>query len=254
MERKDYSFKLNRKHFPLLCSPHERPENPFSLTRVFNFQCSQFDLIQSHLKPGSNLCQFNILVRVAYFVSWALLVDMVSKRDIVLVICKCNDPPRVRFGDWKEVFENVCHSLSQSRTEIMKEQVGICFWHGSHVWNIMSHDCVKELKVCRWSMRQMADSHSCWNTSHFIQNNQVRDIIGSTGFHELFNVIPSSVDSLRIRKNQFHFLRKQSESRTGVSCCRDNNLGILDSSPFVLVIFMMSNVLCSLVVPVCLGC
>lgn len=52
------------------------------------------------------------------------------------------------------------YPLSKTRREIVEDEVGVGFWHGANVWDIMAHDHVAEGEVGSGAKRQVANYES----------------------------------------------------------------------------------------------
>lgn len=99
-----------------------------------------------HFKPRSQFSQFDLTV--------LLLVDMVSKRDEIILIDEGDRAMAVFLRNGKQIFQDVHRSLSQFRRHIRKDQMWILFRHWTGIGNVVTHHHVAQRERGRGSRRQ----------------------------------------------------------------------------------------------------
>ena len=114
------------KRLPLPRRVHVRFENPLDVGHVFRVQSPQDDLVELELEPRAGLLQLDVP-------SFLQLVDVMAEGDVVAVVDEGDDPARVFLRHGEQVLEDGHGPLAQFRREIVEDQVGIGFRHGTHV-------------------------------------------------------------------------------------------------------------------------
>ena len=71
-----------------------------------------------------------------------------------------------------------------------------------------------------------------------MNDDQIGALVGAASFDELFGLIVSTIDALRVGKDEFELLGKLFESGAGRVRRGDDDLGISDASPFVLIVHL----------------
>lgn len=139
----------------------------------------------------------------------------------IILIWKRHDSFAILFGDGKEVFQHISHPLSEPWAEILEYEMRILFRYS---WFVVSSNIVSKLNVIEgkincWAMREVRDDQSVGNTTVFMNNNKIGDVVRSASFCKFFDDIISPIYSMRVWEYKPHFLVFFHKAKA--SGCRD---------------------------------
>ena len=175
---------------------------------------------------------------------------MVPERDVVLEVGKRDHTLRVLFGHRKQVLEYVDASFAESRREIVEYEMRIGFGHGASIFDVVSHHYIVQCKVGRRAVRQVAHLERVGLASRLMQYDQIGALVGAARLNELFRLIITAIDALRVGKYELHLFGELFETRAGRVRRRDNDFGIVDARPLVLVVCLAHNAIGARIFPV----
>ena len=75
------------------------------------------------------------------------------------------------------------------------------------IGNIVSHDDVREGEVGSGSVGQVADDEPVWHATVLVHHQEVGDVVGPAGVHQLAELVAATVESLRPGEDQPHLLK-----------------------------------------------
>lgn len=125
------------------------------------------------------------------------------------------------------MLQYVNHSLTQCGAEIVENQVRVDFWHVRQLLvNIMSQDDILQAKVYCRPNREMRDNHTIWLASMLMENDHVSEVFVPAQIHQIFQHIPTPVDSLSIGHDDGHFFQELEKPGRRVSRSGDQDLWV----------------------------
>ena len=65
-----------------------------------------------------------------------------------------------------------------------------------------------ECEVYCWAVRKVGDDESVGNSAMFMEDDEVGNIIGPTGFCKFFHDVVATVESMRVWEYEPHFLKR----------------------------------------------
>lgn len=140
-----------------------------------------------------------------------LLIRMVPERNVVLLIREGYDPLRVLLRNREQILEYINTSLAKIGREIVKNQVRIGLTHSATILNIVSHDNIVQCIVGGWTVRQMAHRQRIRLASRLMNDHKIGAFIRSTGFNQLFGLVVTAVDPLRVGEYELQFFGEHFE-------------------------------------------
>jgi hypothetical protein len=96
--------------------------------------------------------------------------------------------------------------LPQLRAKVIENQMWILLRHRPSIRDIVPKNNVVQGKVCRRTVREMANDHAVRLSTVLMENYQVGHFIRPASLHKLFNDVGTAVDSLRVWETETHFL------------------------------------------------
>ena len=103
---------------------------------------------------------------------------------------------------WDFLFFSKTYPFSQPGLEVVEDEVRVLLGHVAKVGDVVAHDHVGEGEVGRGAVGQVADDETVGLAAVLVHHDEVGDVVGAAGLHQLLELVVAAVESLRVRHHQ----------------------------------------------------
>mmetsp|Transcript_5760 Transcript_5760/g.12580 ORF Transcript_5760/g.12580 Transcript_5760/m.12580 type:complete len:255 (+) Transcript_5760:471-1235(+) len=162
---------------------------------------------------------------------------MMPKRNMIIVIAKRHNPPRIRLGNRKETLQYIPHASSQRRLEIVQYDMRIRLRHGrAPPLQIVTQHPPAQREVRRGPQRQVTHDQTVRLPPRLLHHHQIGKVRRLADVDQLVHAMSTAIDPRAIRNEQLHLLRELLESTARGATRRDAHPRIAPSRIAVLVV------------------
>ena len=109
----------------------------------------------------------------------------------------------------------------------MEDQVGVGQREGPNILYVMAKNAVREPKEGGGTVGKVTDDEPVGLASSLVHDDNVRHTLGFARIHNLGDGVSTSIHPLCIGDDQSKLLCKLCQPRTGITCCCNEDYGIL---------------------------